>query len=125
LIPAYNAQDSLKELIQRIQSLAAQPQDILIVNDGSNDQTSQIAHEANVSVIDININQGKGKALRTGFEHYIRQNYDGYVVCLDSDLQHPPENIPDFIDFAKIEDCKFVIGNRSKKIGEMPFHRIL
>jgi glycosyltransferase involved in cell wall biosynthesis len=125
LIPAYNAQDSLKELIQRIRSLAAQPQDVLIVNDGSDDQTSQIARDAKVSVIDADTNQGKGKALRTGFEHYIGQKYEGYIVCLDADLQHPPEKITDFLKFAQKSNCKFVIGNRSKKIGVMPFHRIL
>jgi glycosyltransferase involved in cell wall biosynthesis len=125
LIPAYNAQNSIKELITRIKSLDIKAQAILVVNDGSVDKTSQLAREEDVEVIDIEINQGKGKALRNGFEHYIGQNFDGFVVCLDSDLQHPPEIIPEFIRYARETDYHFIIGNRSKKIGEMPLHRIL
>ena len=125
LIPAFNAQNSIKELITRIKSLEIKPEEILLVNDGSIDMTTQVAREEDVTVIDIKTNQGKGKALRTGFEHYIGQKFNGFVVCLDADLQHPPEKIPEFIKYAQDTDYQFIIGNRSKKIGEMPLHRVL
>jgi len=125
LIPAYNAAGTLGQLIEKIVKLKPAPQDILVVNDGSADNTSKIARNAQVNVIDHNSNHGKGKALRSGFKHYIGQNYQGFILCLDADLQHPPEYIKDFLDYAQKTDFRFIIGTREKKIGQMPWHRIL
>ena len=125
IIPSYNAAGTIQEVISQIKNLDNPPEEILVVNDGSTDQTSQKACNERISVIDINTNQGKGWALKTGFEYYLGQEYKGFVICMDADLQHPPEYIPQFINYAYNTNCRFVIGNRSKKPGEMPLHRIL
>ena len=125
IIPAFNAAYTLNELIDKIRGLDSPPEEILVVNDGSTDQTSQKARNERISVIDISTNQGKGWALKTGFEHYLGQKHKGFVICMNADLQHPPEYIPQFINYAHSTGCHFVIGNRSKKPGEMPLHRIM
>ena len=125
IIPAFNAAGTLPELISKIKNLDNPPEEILVVNDGSTDQTSQNARNERISVIDISTNQGKGWALKTGFDYYFGQKYKGFVLCIDADLQHPPEYISQFINYAHNTGCRFVIGNRSKKPGEMPLHRIM
>ncbi len=125
LIPALNAEKTLSRLLNDLEKIEPSAQEILVVNDGSDDRTAQIARTANVTVIDYITNMGKGNALRSGFKHYSEQNYTGYVLCMDADLQHPPEYIPDFIKYARNTGCQFIIGNREKKIGTMPAHRIM
>ena len=125
LIPAYNAGRTLNRLLDQLAGIHPAAQEIVVVNDGSADHTAQICTERGVTLINLEQNCGKGYALRRGFEYYRTKENTGFIVCLDADLQHPPELIPDFITYASETDCRFVIGNRSKKIGEMPFHRIL
>ncbi len=66
--------------------------EIIVVNDGSEDGTAQVAHDAGVRVIEHDRNRGYGAALRTGTEHADRE----YVLFCDSDGQHRAQDIPAF-----------------------------
>ena len=125
LIPAYNAEHSIPELLKRIRALECQPAHIVLVDDGSRDNTASLAAENGAKVIRLPKNSGKGRALRTGFSYYLDQKYDGNLLCLDADLQHLPETIPLFLDKVKEQGSRVIIGNRDKSPGKMPLHRIL
>jgi len=121
LIPAYNASPSINEVINQLFNLDIHPTQIIVVNDGSTDETSSIANELNVNVVDFQKNHGKGAALLKGFENFLQKSNTEYLICMDADLQHPVKSIPDFLK----SNSKFVIGNREKSFKTMPFHRIL
>jgi len=121
LIPAYNASLSITEVINQLFNLDIHPTQIIVVNDGSTDETSSIANELNVNVVDFQKNHGKGAALLKGFEYFLQKSNTEYLICMDADLQHPVKSIPDFLK----SNSKFVIGNREKSFKTMPFHRIL
>jgi glycosyltransferase involved in cell wall biosynthesis len=121
LIPAYNASKTIKELINQLYQLDIKPENIVVVNDGSIDDTSSIAKGLKVSVVDLPQNQGKGTALINGFKYFLQNSKADFLICIDADLQHPVKYIPIFLK----NESKFVIGNRNKSLKFMPFHRIL
>ena len=125
LIPAYNAAHTIGQLLDRIHMLKEAPQKILVVDDGSNDNTPGFAEEHGASVLRLPVNQGKGYALRQGLNWYVEKNFTGNIICLDADLQHPPEVIPDFINKTRQSGLPVIIGDRDKTPGKMPLHRIL
>ena len=121
LIPAYNASKTIEELINQLFKLEIKPENIIVINDGSTDETSSISKGLNVNVVDLQHNQGKGAALLKGFEYFLQNSKAYYLICMDADLQHPVKSISNFLK----SESKFVIGNREKKLKTMPFHRIL
>ena len=125
LIPAYNAQNTILELINQIKDIKHQPNRIIIVDDGSNDKTPILIKDEVDSVITHEENKGKGFALRSGFDEFLKSNSSDYLLCMDADLQHPVSHISRFIQYAKNNKSEFVIGKRDRKIGVMPFPRII
>jgi glycosyltransferase involved in cell wall biosynthesis len=150
LIPAYNASWTISELIEKI-SKFVDKNDIVVVDDGSQDQTFEIAQKSGAVVLSHKANKGKGEALKTGFKYALEKNYEA-VITIDADLQHDPESIPDFIRQAnstnplplgerdrvrgnQVEWNKFsylycaspdiVIGTRKRNLKIMPFARWL
>jgi glycosyltransferase involved in cell wall biosynthesis len=95
LVPAYNAGLTISELIEKI-SKFVDKRDVVVIDDGSEDQTFEIAQRAGARVLKHERNKGKGEALKTGFEYAQGKNYNS-VITIDADLQHDPESIPDFI----------------------------
>jgi glycosyltransferase involved in cell wall biosynthesis len=124
LIPAFNARESLPKLIREIQDLPVRPAHIFIVDDGSTDGTAETIAHLSVQIVRQKKNKGKGAALIAGFSFFREQSDAHVLICLDSDGQHPPAFIPDFLDKCNNESC-MVIGNRRKIGVRMPFHRIL
>jgi len=122
IIPAYDAEESLAEVIDGLFEYGFKSRDILVVDDGSSDRTSEIAHAKGVSVISHPANKGKGAALKTGFKYAIDEDYDA-VLTLDADMQHPPEYALKFIETATETGADVVIGNRLDDLSTMPFHR--
>ncbi len=121
LIPAYNAGRHLNELVQRIRN-AVPDTDVLVINDGSTDDTAEILKNLNVISLTNSPNQGKGYTLQRGFQYAIKNNYD-YVVTIDADLQHLPEEIPRFFESEIKADI--YIGTRNLKSPDMPLPRRL
>ncbi len=118
VLPAYNAAKTIGPLVQSIKS---QGLPVVVVDDGSTDNTAAIAAQHGALVISHLRNQGKGRALRTGFEHALRATYEA-VVTMDSDGQHHPEDIPKFIQAAERQHAGIVVGNRMGS-AVMPFMR--
>jgi glycosyltransferase involved in cell wall biosynthesis len=108
LVPAYQAAAHLGEVLARLAALASPPE-VLVVDDGSRDATSEVAHQACVRVLAFPGNRGKGFALLAGFDALA--DFDA-VVTLDADGQHPPESFPDFVRAAEA-GADLVLGTRA------------
>jgi glycosyltransferase involved in cell wall biosynthesis len=123
LIPAYNAGSTISELIEKT-SKFADKHDILVIDDGSQDQTSLIAGTSGAVTLKHRINKGKGEALRTGFGYAVDKNYKA-LITMDADLQHDPSSIRDFLEKADEDFRGIIIGTRDINLRMMPFHRWL
>jgi glycosyltransferase involved in cell wall biosynthesis len=122
VIPAYNAGATISELIERA-SRFINREDIVIIDDGSSDQTPEMAQAAGAVVLRHEANRGKGEALKTGFRHVQRRNYQA-LITLDADLQHDPESIPDLVRKAS-GFSGIIIGTRKRDLKVMPLARWL
>ncbi len=122
VIPAYNEELTIGSVV----ALARKYGDVLVVDDGSGDRTSEIAREGGATVIRHSTNRGKGAALKTGFEYALSREYD-VVVTIDADGQHNPDEIPLLLEPIIKGEADLVIGSRylngSKK--EIPLYRRL
>ena len=125
LIPAYNAEESIAEVINQIKELKFHPNKIIIVDDGSSDQTPNLISDKVDSLITHKENKGKGSALRSGFAEFLKSDSSDYLLCMDADLQHPVSYIPNFLKYADKTHSEFIIGKRSRQFGVMPFPRII
>ncbi len=116
LIPAYNEMERVGKVIELTKAYLP----VLVVDDGSKDDTSRVARDAGAHVIRQEPNQGKGAALLNGFRYALEQGYDA-VITLDADGQHDPAEIPLFLqEFVKTQS-DLIIGERD--FSKMPFPR--
>jgi len=123
IIPAFNAAKTITTLIGKIQKEFSEL-DIIVIDDGSTDQTFSLAKKAQAVVLQHPVNLGKGEALRTGFKYATEKNYS-YVITLDADLQHDPKHIKDFLQKAKNDKPDFILGTRDFSFRNMPWDRVL
>lgn len=121
LIPAYNAGRHLDELIPRCRQYVCD-ENLLIVNDGSTDNTLELLKRHKVNYISFPENRGKGAALMAGYRYAMAHGYRS-VLTLDADLQHLPEELPRF--FALDNGWRIVIGTRRMDPKVMPWDRWL
>ena len=121
LIPAYNVENYLDELICEV-SKYLPVKNILVVDDGSNDRTAEIARNQDVDLIVHEKNLGKGAALLSGFDYLIERGSE-WVITMDGDLQHDPASLPEFIERAVKGNYDLVIGERKRNAGGMPWDR--
>jgi len=119
LIPTYNEAETIEKLIIRVKE---EDLDIVVVDDGSSDDTGRIAGRVGAVLIRHAENMGKGASLRTGFKHVLKNDYDA-VIVMDGDGQHSPRDIRRFIDYARSTDADLIIGNRMGDTKSMPFIR--
>lgn len=119
LIPTYNNAGTVEQVIADVMRYAA---DVLVVNDGSNDDTATILHNIpNISVISYHRNRGKGYALRMGLLA-LRERGFRYVISMDSDGQHFAEDIPVFVQLVEHAPETLAVGARNLKAENMPGH---
>ena len=117
LIPTYNNAGTLSGVITAV---SAYTHDILVVNDGSTDQTAAILERfPYVRVHHQYPNQGKGMALRNGFKFADSLGFE-YALTIDSDGQHFAEDIPWFIEKIKAEPGSLIIGARNMNQAGVP-----
>ena len=110
IIPAYNEEATIKNVIQRIKLKMPQA-DILVVNDGSKDNTSRKAKTAGAKVIDLPYNLGIGGAMQTGYLYAKENGYD-IAVQVDGDGQHDPSYIKELIEPIINNSADVVVGSR-------------
>jgi glycosyltransferase involved in cell wall biosynthesis len=130
VIPAYQDEKHIGDVVRRTRQRLDH---VLVVDDGSTDNTKQCARDAGAEVIVHAQNQGKGEAIKTGMAHWLgaaneSNNRQGtqiqWVVLLDSDGQHLPEEIDRFLSAASsVTRPTFFIGNRMEDVARMPFVR--
>ncbi len=106
IIPAYNEEKSIKELVKRVKKICSQGDEVIVVDDGSCDNTGKIAEEMGVRVLKHKSNKGKAIALKTGFRHA----KNDVIVTIDADCTYPPEEIPKLI--KNLKRCDLVVGSR-------------
>lgn len=112
VIPAYNEAERIALVLEKTRLLT---NNIIMVNDGSKDATSNVARKKGVVVLDHMINLGKGAALLTGC-NYALQKKAKIIVVMDADGQHEPEDIPRFI--KTLEDKKLDIVFSYRKLNK-------
>jgi glycosyltransferase involved in cell wall biosynthesis len=116
IIPTYNNDQTLEKVIQDVLRFTS---DVIVVNDGSTDQTQKILeHFPQIKVIGYSINRGKGYALRKGFEKARQEGFE-YAVTLDSDGQHFASDIYSFIDKATECPGAVIVGTRTLPQNKM------
>lgn len=116
LVPTYNNAGTLQNVLERC---LEQGLPVMVVDDGSTDDTGRILKEmtgragndGGLTVVTHPVNQGKGKALKTGFQEALKLGFS-YVVTIDSDGQHFPEDIPALL--AQKGEKTLVVGSRSQ-----------
>lgn len=116
LVAAYNEDRHVAEVVA---GAARHVSAVVVVDDGSIDQTASRAAAAGATVIRHDRNQGKGSAIRTGLAHVLAGPYS-HVLLLDADLQHDPEEIPRLIQCAECGIGDFVVGEREFAREAMP-----
>lgn len=109
IIPAYNEEKTIAAVINEL--LQYEFIDILVINDGSKDRTSSIAHELNVKVIDNVKNQGIGHTMKIGYQYAKTKEYD-IAIQVDADGQHDISKISELIYMIKEKNYDMVIGSR-------------
>ncbi|MDT7728772.1 MAG: hypothetical protein QOI21_5348 [Actinomycetota bacterium] len=114
MVPAWNEEEAVAETVREI--FAALPDaDVLVVDDGSTDRTTQAAKAAGALVLELPFNLGVGGAMRAGFRYAVRHDYDA-AVQVDADGQHDPTEVKDLL--AKLDEADVVIGARFTEKGD-------
>ena len=119
IIPTYNESDTIGNLVSKIKKLGF---DVLVIDDGSTDNTREIVKGKSVLLLENNTNLGKGSALRRGFDYAILNEYD-FVVTMDGDGQHSPTEIVRFIELAQKERAGIIVGDRMQNCIGMSWVR--
>ena len=117
LIPIYNEQKHIFNVLREVRKYS--PEDLLVVNDGSTDESKDIVEEiascaklkGNLIIINHLENEGYGKSLIDGI-NFARDNNYRYLLTLDCDEQHEPELIPQFFEEIKKGKFEIISGSR-------------
>lgn len=120
IIPTFN---EYKEIGRIVAEVRKQNLEVIVIDDGSSDNTAVIAKDSGATVLKNEGNQGKGASLIKGFNYALDCGCDA-VITMDGDGQHLPEDIPYFMRLAKYSDSGIIIGNRMQKIRNMPLLRL-
>lgn len=108
VVPAFNEAASLPKVLDRLRELLF---DVVVIDDGSTDETSEIAVRHGIPLLRLSVNLGVGAALRIGFNYAVENGYST-VVQIDADGQHPVHEIHQLLNFAIANDSHLVIGSR-------------
>jgi glycosyltransferase involved in cell wall biosynthesis len=119
VIPCLNEAEALGPLLEGVRRHLNQ---IIVINDGSGDQTAEIAKGAGVHLLNHPRTLGKGAALRTGWAEAQRLGFS-WVICLDGDGQHDPAVVPRFFEKADQTGASLIIGNRMGEAHKIPIIR--
>jgi len=119
LIPCYNEEATIGSIVLKSKRYV---NEVVVVDDGSIDDTARVAKEAGAVVISHNKNCGKGIAIKTGFKYAIKRNFD-YVITIDGDGQHNPDEISLVLGNLMNNGHDITLGLRSGSNTEMPSWR--
>lgn len=114
VIPSFNEAKNIRIVISETKQYC---KNIILVDDGSKDNTYELIKKEDITILRHIVNLGKGAALKTGCDFALRQDAKKLIV-LDADAQHNPSDIPNFV--KNLEGYDIVLGYR-KRNKEMPF----
>ena len=117
IIPVFNNAGTIGDVVRRC--LAVQGVSLLVISDGSTDQSDARAKQAGAKVIKLPQNMGKGQAIRHGLEQ-ARVSGHSHAIVLDADGQHFPEDIPRFIEASRQAPNRIWVGVRNMGRGHVP-----
>lgn len=120
IIPTYNNDRTLHRVLEGVLQFGG-PNNVIVIDDGSTDQTSEILkdYQERVILLRNSQNKGKGYSLRRGFQEAIHRGFDR-AITIDSDGQHFPEDIPNFVKAAQQNPSAIIMGERDMTQGDVP-----
>ena len=121
VIPALNAELFLATTLHAI-LIKVPAEKIIVIDDGSTDQTFQLAQKLGVHTLRHHTNLGKGAALMTGFAQAQALGWE-WAITMDADGQHDPEDREQFLHFVPNNKTALVVGRRKIQKSSMPLHR--
>jgi len=121
VIPAYQEEKYVADVARRTR---LQLEHVLVVDDGSTDNTAAEARAAGVEVLVHAQNRGKGESIKSGLRYWMERGMD-YILLLDADGQHLPEEIPRFLDAVAQGGQQILLGTRMSDTKDMPLLRRL
>lgn len=126
IVPALNESKVISKVLEGLpRSLKDVSQiDVLVVDDGSVDDTYEIAKKAGVNVVKHVINRGLGAAIKTGLSWAATHDAD-IAVTFDADGQHDPADIPKIIEPILKNSADLVVGSRFRERQNIPFDRLV
>ena len=110
IIPAYNEGKCIKKVVDNVMEVNKNV-DVLVVNDGSKDNTLEEAKKTKARVLDLPFNLGIGGAVQAGYIYANKYNYD-VAIQLDGDGQHNPKYIEEMVKIIEENKAEMVIGSR-------------
>lgn len=116
VIPTFQNGGTVADVVRR--TLKVCP-DVIVIDDGSTDNTADTLKGLNITLVTHNENKGKGCALITGFKTAASKGYT-HVITLDADAQHFPEDIPLLLDASRENPRSIVVGCRNLTSNNMP-----
>ena len=117
LVPTYNNAQTLRQVLRDVLEYTDQ---VVVVNDGSTDGTSDILKEfTHLNILNFPSNKGKGYALRMGFKRAVELGYD-YAITIDSDGQHYADDLPVFLKKLEAHPSAIIIGARNMEHASIP-----
>jgi len=119
VIPAYNEAATIRDVVTRALTQCSQ---VIVVDDGSTDGTSEMLQGLSATVLRHESNYGKAAALCSGFERALTFNVDA-VITLDGDGQHRPEDVPRIVTAASSAPDRIIIGSRIADCAAFPKQR--
>jgi glycosyltransferase involved in cell wall biosynthesis len=122
LLVAYNEGSRIANVIKKIKNYTSE---VIVVDDGSTDNTKHKVQSMGITVFSLRKNLGKGAAIKKGFSAITKSNkkYDA-VILLDADGQHDPADIPKMLQVYYQEKPELLVGRRSFNKSQMPASRI-
>lgn len=119
LIAAFDEEATVADVVRGVRRFVP---DVIVVDDGSSDDTSGRARDAGARVLRHATNMGKGAAVRTGLTEVLAGPWTD-VLLIDADLQHHPDDIPRLVEAAGTTGADVVIAERAFTRGQMPTAR--
>ena len=120
VIPALNEAGTIREVVEGVRPYVSA---VVVVDDGSSDQTAALAEAGGAMVLKHESVSGKGRAVRTGLDYALTRTSADYVIILDGDLQHLPAEAPRLIATALDTNADLVVGVRRFERSAMPASR--
>ena len=124
VIPAYNEEMNIGDTLSQIPKNVSDKLNVIVVDDGSSDKTSEKASQFDITLLKHPINRGNGAATKTGLE-FCKEKEFKIAIILDADGQHHPKYISDFVKPIMEDSIEFVIGNRFRYYYDMDKNRKL